>query len=69
MDQYIRQAISNGSIGDREGRHDLHELADIRQVEANYRSNTGHLNEGQRADIDQRLDALRDRLHMQDGQR
>jgi hypothetical protein len=69
MDQYIRQAISNGSIGDREGRHDLHDLADIRQVEANYRSNNGHLNEGQRADIDQRLDALRDRLHMQDGQR
>jgi hypothetical protein len=69
MDQYIRQAISNGSIGDREGRRDLHDLADIRQVEANYRSNNGHLNEGQRADIDQRLDTLRDRLHMQDDQR
>jgi hypothetical protein len=69
MDQYIRQAISNGSIGDREGRHDLRDLANIRQMEANYRSADGHMNDGQRADIDQRLDALRDRLHMQNDQR
>ena len=69
MDQRIRQSISNGTIGDREGRRDLHELADIRRMEADYRSADGHMNDGQRADIDQRLDALRDRLHMDNDQR
>ncbi len=69
MDQYIRQAISSGTIGDREGRHDLRELSDIRRMEGDYRSADGHMNDGQRADIDQRLDALRDRLHMQNDQR
>ena len=69
MDQYIRQAISSGTIDDREGRHDLRELNDIRRMEADYRSADGHMNDGQRADIDQRLDALRDRLHMQNDQR
>jgi tRNA splicing endonuclease len=69
MDQYIRQAISNGTIGNREGRRDLRDLANIRRMEADYRSADGHLNDGQRADIDQRLDSLRDRLHMQNDQR
>ena len=69
MDSYIRQAMNSGSLDSREGRHDLRALADIRRMEANYRSNDGHMNDGQRADIDQRLDGLRDRLHMQkDGQ-
>ncbi len=69
IDQRIRQAMSDGTIDDRDGRRGLHELADIRRMEADYRSNDGHLNDGQRADIDQRLDALRDRLHMDNGQR
>jgi hypothetical protein len=69
MDQHIRQAMSDGTIASREGRRDLRELANIRQMEANYRSANGHMNDGQRADIDQRLDALRDRLHMQNDQR
>ena len=65
MDAHIREAMTNGVLDDREGRHDLRDLADIRRMEADYRSADGHMNDGQRADIDQRLNALRDRLHMQ----
>ena len=69
MDQRIRQSISNGTISYREGRHDLRELADIRRTESYYQSSDGRMNDSQRQDIDQRLDALRDRLHMGDEQR
>lgn len=69
MDQRIHQAMNNGTISRREGYHDLRDLSDIRRMEANYRSGDGHLNPEQRADLDQRLDALRDRMHMSDYQR
>ena len=69
MDQRIRQAMSDGTIDDREGRRDLRALADIRRMEADYRSGDGRMNEGQRADIDQRLNVLRDRLRMGNDQR
>jgi len=69
MDSYIRGAMNNGSLNYREGRRDLRSLANIRQAEASYRSNDGQLSDSQLADIDQRLDALRDRVHMGNDQR
>ncbi len=68
MDQRIRQAMSDGTLNYRDGRHDLRELNDIRRTEAAYRSGDGRLNDDQRADIDHRLDDLHDRLHMTDDQ-
>jgi hypothetical protein len=69
MDQRIHQAMNDGSLDGREGNHDLRELSDIRRMEGDYRSANGHLDDQQRADLDQRLRALHDRLHMQDDQR
>ena len=65
MDQWIRDSVANGRIDDRAARHAQRDLSDIRRMEADYRSgNGGHLDDQQRADIDQRLDGLRDSLHM-----
>jgi hypothetical protein len=61
--------MNDGSLDGREGNHDLRELSDIRRMEGDYRSANGHLDDQQRADLDQRLRALHDRLHMQDDQR
>ena len=68
LDNLIRDRMSNNQIDPRDGRRDLRELAEIRQMEADYRHENydGRLTEDQRSDIDQRLDALRDRLHYQE---
>ena len=65
MGQWINDSVTNGRIDGRTGRHAQRDLDDIRRMEADYRNgNGGHLDGQQRADIDQRLDALRDRLRM-----
>ncbi len=71
MDQRIHQAMNDGTISGRRGPRALRDLSDIRRMDADYRSSSpdGHLNPGQRADLDQRLDALRDRLQLRDYQR
>ncbi len=68
LDGVIRSQMSNGQMDPREGRRNLRELAEIRQMESDYRHEAydGHLTPDQRADIDQRLDALRDRVHYQE---
>ena len=66
MEQSIQRRMSDGSLDDRDGRRALHQLSDIRRMEDRYRyDNGGRLNDQQRADIDQRLDSLRDQVRSQ----
>lgn len=64
LDNLIRDRMSNNQIEPRDGRRDLRELAEIRQMESDYRHENydGRLTEDQRSDIDARLDALSERL-------
>jgi hypothetical protein len=58
----IQQRIADGQLDDRQGRHALRDLDDIRRMDADYRAADGHLNPDQRRDILARLDTLRDGL-------
>lgn len=54
----INQGLSDGSLGDTQGRRDLRRLRDIRRMDADYRSGDGQLGPQQYRDIDRRLDNL-----------
>jgi hypothetical protein len=56
----IQQRIADGQLNDRQGRHALRDLDDIRRMDADYRGADGHLNPDQRRDILARLDTVRD---------
>jgi hypothetical protein len=55
----IQQRIADGELSDRQGRHALRDLDDIRRMDADYRSADGHLDPDQRRDILARLDTVR----------
>jgi hypothetical protein len=55
----IQQRIADGQVSDRQGRHALRDLDNVRRMDADYRSADGHLNPDQRRDILARLDTVR----------
>jgi len=69
MQQAIQTRMSDGRLNDRDGQHALRELGDIRRIDRDYRdANGGHLDESQKADLNGRLDNLRQEVHAdQDG--
>jgi hypothetical protein len=60
LEQRIRTDIADGALDGPRGRTALNELAHIRRVDAYYRSLHGYdLNDGQRSELQARLDDLR----------
>jgi hypothetical protein len=55
----IQRRIAEGELSDRQGRHLLRELDEVRHMDADYRSADGHLDPDQRRDILARLDTVR----------
>jgi hypothetical protein len=55
----IQRRIADGELSDRQGRHALRDLDNIRRMDADYRSADGHLDPDQRRDILARLDTVR----------
>jgi hypothetical protein len=70
LDQRIRTAMNDGSLGRRDARQALATLDDIRHAEAGMRHRRGQLSARDEADIQSRLDALSSRIGSQrhDGQ-
>ena len=62
LEQTIRQKAADGSLSRAEARRAMHRLNDIRRIDATYRDDEGQINDDQRADIQARLDGLRDRF-------
>ena len=68
MQQAIQTRMSDGRLNDRDGQHALRELGDIRRIDADYRNaNGGRLEESQKADLNGRLDNLRQEVHLDQG--
>ncbi len=62
LDRRFREAMAQGRVGDRDGRRALRELADLRNLDNDYRTDDGRLDPEQQAYIDHRLERLKARL-------
>jgi hypothetical protein len=63
LDRRIRIELANGQLDERQAHIALREMADIKRIDAYYRSRNGYaLNDGQRSEIQARLDAVAAKL-------